>query len=106
MKFKDAPAGLQGYVTESMWGFDEIDAFTGERRASRHLVGWGGRIRTFNLLIQSNTRYRQSSFRIELPRLISELRSGSASEARVRIWREFGEKVTHGRLRISAVTIT
>ena len=39
-----------------------------------------GRIRTFNLLIQSYPQYRRSSFRIGLLRLISELRDGAASE--------------------------
>jgi hypothetical protein len=28
-------------------------------------VGWGGRIRTFNLLIQSNTQYRQRRFELD-----------------------------------------
>jgi len=50
--------------------------------------GWGGRIRTFNLLIQSNPRYRQQRFRIGLLRLTSELRSGSASDPGTQIWRE------------------
>jgi hypothetical protein len=30
MKFKDAAVAAKGYVTESMWGFDEIDAVTGK----------------------------------------------------------------------------
>ena len=43
-------------------------------------VGWGGRIRTFNLLIQSNLRYLRSRFRIGPLCLICELRGGAASE--------------------------
>ncbi len=68
----------------------------------QHLVGWGGRIRTFNLLIQSDPRYRQWRFRIELSRLISELRGGAASEPGTQIWRETGAKRLYDALLSSA----
>ena len=59
MKLAAAPAAA---VTESMWDFDEIDTITGKGARVGHVVGWGlgwgGRIRTFNLLIQSQLRYR------------------------------------------------
>src|SRR2546421_9767316 len=59
MKLAVAPAAA---VTESMWDFDEIDTITGKGARVGHVVGWGvgwgGRIRTFNLLIQSQLRYR------------------------------------------------
>ncbi len=50
------------------------------------------KIRTLSLLIQSNPPYRRLRFRTGLSRLISGLRSGSASEHWARIWREFGAK--------------
>src|SRR5690242_20150831 len=48
---------------------------------TRHLVGWGGRIRTFNLLIQSQLRYRCATPQIRARRR-TILRTGSNSPTR------------------------
>lgn len=74
---------------EVLWLEPYPDAVMAARRARANRevrIGSISRNR-FNVLIQSNPRYRRSSFRIELWRLISESRSGSESEPGMQIWR-------------------
>jgi hypothetical protein len=53
-------------------------------------VGWGGRIRTFNLLIHSDLPYRRWCFPIGQWHLIPGSRHKWASDPRTRIWRKTG----------------